>query len=393
MKNAAYSTRWRVLFVFLTSVLLISGCGRAAKPPAPAPLEVGVIMIATTPVLLTQDLPGRVSAFDVAEVRARVSGIVEKRLFREGEVVKEDDVLYQIAPEPYEALLKTAQGVLARAQANVISTGILAERDRGLVASGAVDKQDYDNAVASFHAYEGDVLADQGSVQTATINLGYTRVVSPISGRIGISQVTEGAYVQDSSATLLATVQELDHVYVDEVQTSGELLKLKRDLASGKLKTDRAGHIHVKLILEDDSPYPQEGILQLSDVTVNTTTSTVTVRSIFPNPKEDLLPGMFVRAQLDEGSTPNAILVPQLAVTHNTKGEPTAMVVGTEGKAEVRVLKTSRAVGNQWLVSDGLKPGDQLIVDNLQKLQPGVPVKPVPAKLPSAYIASIKGPN
>ena len=362
-------------------------------PPAAGPLEVGVIVIVGAPLLLTQDLPGRVNPFYIAQVDARVSGIVQKRLFTEGALVKEGELLYQIDSAPYEASLKTAQGVLARAQANVISSQILAERDRGLVASGAVVKQDYDNAVASFHAYEGDVLSDQGSVQTATINLGYTRVVSPISGRIGISQVTEGAYVQDGSATLLATVQELDRVYVDVVQTSGELLKLKREIASGQLKSDADGKLHVKLILEDGSEYPQDGILQISDVTVSTTTSTVTVRSIFPNPREDLLPGIFVRARLVEGVVSNAILVPQLAVTHNTKGEPTAFVVGPDGKAVVRVLQTSRAIGNQWLISAGLQPGDQLIVDNLQKLQPGMPVKPGPAKLPPEYLAAAGQPD
>ncbi len=349
-----------------------------------------MITITGAPLLLTQDLPGRVNPFFIAQVDARVSGIVLKRCFVEGSLVKEGELLYQIDPAPYEASLKTAQGVLARAQASVISTRILAERDRDLLASGAVIKQDYDNAVASFHGYEGDVLSDQGSVQTATINLGYTRVVSPINGRIGISQVTEGAYVQDGAATLLATVQELDRVYVDVVQSSGEFLKLKREIASGQLKSDADGKLHVKLILEDGTEYTQDGILQLSDVTVSTATSTVTVRSIFPNPKEELLPGMFVRARLVEGRVSNAILVPQLAVTHNTKGEPTAFVVGSDSKATVRVLQISRAIANQWLISEGLQPGDQLIVDNLQKVQPGMAVKPAPAKLPPEYLAVVE---
>ena len=383
------STLVRTLKVLCCNVFcLLVGCDRHTPPPAAGPLEVGVIVIASAPVLLTQDLPGRVNPFYIAQVDARVSGIVLKRCFIEGALVKKGELLYQIDPAPYEASLKTEQGVLARAQANVISTRIQADRDGDLVASGAVVKQDYDNAVASFHAYEGDVLSDQGSVQTAAINLGYTRVVSPINGRIGISQVTEGAYVQDGSATLLATVQELDHVYVDVVQTSGEFLKLKREIASGQLKTDADGRLHVKLILEDGSEYPQDGILQLSDVTLSTTTSTATVRSIFPNPKEELLPGMFVRARLVEGLVSDAILVPQLAVTHNPQGEPTAFVVGPDDKVASRVLQTSRAIGNQWLVSAGLKPGDRLIVDNLQKLQPGMPVKPVAAKLPAEYVAS-----
>ncbi len=391
--TTVYFSRLALRIVLLASAIVVAGCGREEKPPAPGPLEVGVITIVDAPVLLTQDLPGRVAPFFIAQVDARVSGIVLKRCFVEGSLVKQGQLLYQIDPAPYEASLKTAQGSLARDQADVISSRLLADRDRGLVASGAVVKQDYDNAVASFHAYEGDVLSDQGSVQTATINLGYTRVVSPISGRIGISQVTEGAYVQDGSATLLATVQELDQVYVDVVQTSGEFLKLKRQIASGQLKSDADGKLHVKLILEDGTVYSQDGILQLSDVTVSTATSTVTVRSIFPNPIEELLPGMFVRAQLVEGLEPNAILVPQLAVTHNIQGQPTAFVVGPDGKAALRVLQTSRAIGNQWLISDGLQPGDQLIVNNLQKLHPGMAVKAGPAKLPSEYLAGAEAAN
>ena len=283
----------------LALVVLVSGAGAALagckKPPPPAPpppMEVGVIVISATPVVLTQDLPGRVSAFFVAAVDARVSGIVQKRYFREGADVKAGDVLYQIAPEPYEAALRTAQGTLAAAEANVVSTRAQVGRYGMLVDAGAVARQDYDNAVASFTAYQGSVLSDQGNVQTARINLAYTRVVAPISGRIGISQVTEGAYVQDGAATLLATVQQIDKVYVDVVQTSSQLIKLKRDLASGRLKSDGDGHIRVRLIEEDGTEYPQTGLLQLSDVTVSATTSTVMIRSLFPNPKEDLLPGM-----------------------------------------------------------------------------------------------------
>ena len=377
----------------LALVVLVSGAGAALagckKPPPPAPpppMEVGVIVISATPVVLTQDLPGRVSAFFVAAVDARVSGIVQKRYFREGADVKAGDVLYQIAPEPYEAALRTAQGTLAAAEANVVSTRAQVGRYGMLVDAGAVARQDYDNAVASFTAYQGSVLSDQGNVQTARINLAYTRVVAPISGRIGISQVTEGAYVQDGAATLLATVQQIDKVYVDVVQTSSQLIKLKRDLASGRLKSDGDGHIRVRLIEEDGTEYPQTGLLQLSDVTVSATTSTVMIRSLFPNPKEDLLPGMFVRAQFDQGNTPDAILVPQLAVAHNTKGEFTAMIANPDGQVEVRILKAARAVGNQWLISDGLKPGDQIIVDNLQKVKPGAVVKAVPTALPAGYL-------
>lgn len=376
----------------IAAALLVAGCDREGSggpggPPS-GPAEVGVITIVTQPVTLTRDLPGRTSAFRVAEVRARVNGIVLKRFFKEGADVKEGEVLYQIDPAPYEAALASAEGTLARAQANLASTKALEERDKQLVEAHAISKQDYDNALANFKGYEADVISGQGAVKTASINLGYTKVVSPITGRIGISQVTEGAYVQESAATLMATVQELDNMYVDVTQASGDLLRLRRELAEGRLKSDGQGHARVKLILEDGSEYPHPGTLELSDVTVNATTSSVTVRALFPNPNDDLLPGLFVRARLDEGSNPSAILVPQLAVTHNSKGEPTALVVGANGQAELRILKTTRAVGNQWLISEGLKPGDQVIVDNLQRLRPGAPVKPIPAKLPADYVAS-----
>jgi membrane fusion protein (multidrug efflux system) len=370
---------------------LLAGCGRkeAGGPPGGpgGPVEAGVMTIAAVPVTLTQDLPGRTSAFRVAAVYARVTGTVLKRLFEEGSNVQEGQVLYQIDAAPYEASLKSAEGTLARAQANVISSQAQEERYEKLMAAHAISKQDYDNALGTLRGYQADVLSGEGGLQTAQINLGYTRVISPVTGRIGISQVTEGAYVQ-ANTTLLATVQELDRIYVDVVQASSDLLQLRRDLASGKLQSDGAGHAKVKLLLEDGSVYSREGTLELSDVTVSTTTSSVTVRAIFPNPDEELLPGMFVRARLEQGSNPAAILVPQLAVTHNTKGEPTALVAGAGDKAELRILRIERAVGNQWLVSDGLKPGDRLIVDNLQKVRPGAPIKPVPAKLAPEFLAA-----
>lgn len=386
--------------VLMAGVTLLAGCGKkgaAGGPPGGAggppggpggPVEVGVLTIATAPVTLTQDLPGRTSALRVAEVRARVNGVVQKRLFQEGSHVNEGDVLYQIDPAPYEAALRNAEGTLARAEANATTTRAQEARSKKLLTTHVVSQEEYDTSLGSFRANEADVRSGQAAVQTAKINLGYTRVVSPITGTIGISQVTEGAYVQETAATLLCTVQQLDRVYVDVTQSSGDLLRLRHDLASGKLKGDGAGQAQVKLVLEDGTKYPEEGTLQLADVTVNPTTSSVVVRAIFPNPRGELLPGLFVRARLEEGSTPDGILVPQLAVTRNTKGEPTALVVGADNKAELRILQTSRAVGNQWLVADGLKPGDQLIVDNLQKVRPGAPVKPTPAKLAPAFLAA-----
>ncbi len=346
-------------------------------------MEVGVLTVATAPVTFTQDLPGRTSAIRVAEVRARVSGIVLKRLFTEGSDVTEGQVLFEIDPAPYQAALDSALGTLAKAQANVATARAKEARYKQLLTAHAISKQDYDDALANQGSYEADVISGQAAVQTARINLGYTRVTSPVSGRIGIAQVTEGAYVQDSAATLLATVQQLDHIYVDVTQASSELLRLKRDLKDGKLQADESGQARVKLILDDDTIYADEGALQVSDVTVNASTNSVTVRAIFPNARGELLPGMFVRARLEEGSTPNAILIPQSAVTRNTKGEPTAMVLGANNTAEVRVITTTRSVGNQWLVTEGLKPGDQIIVSNLQKIRPGAPVKPSPAAPPA----------
>lgn len=364
------------------------GPGRAGGSPG-GPLEVGVLTVTTTPVTLTRDLPGRISAFRVAEVRARVDGIVLKRLFTEGSDVKEGQLLYEIDPAPYQAALDSAQAVLARAEANLESARLKEQRYKTLVDTRAISKQDYDDAVASQRMGEADVLAGKAAVETAQINLEYTKVTSPLAGRIGLSQVTEGAYVQAGSATLLATVQQLDKVYVDVTQDSGELLRLKRAIESGQLKADAAGKARVKLMLENGEILLEEGTLEVSDVTVNSMTSSVTVRAIFPNPRGELLPGLFVRARLEEGSTPDAILVPQLAVSRDPKGEPTALVVGANSTAELRVIETSRAVGNQWLVSSGLKPGDQVIINNLQKLRPGAPVKVAPpASPPPATAAS-----
>jgi membrane fusion protein (multidrug efflux system) len=376
------------------AIALFAGCGprQAAGPGGPGgPLEVGVITVAAAPVTLKQELPGRVSARRVAEVRARVNGIVEKRLFEEGSEVKEGQVLYEIDPAPYQAALDSAQGTLARAEANAATAKLKQERYKQLLESRTIAKQDYDDVLANQKSFDADILSGQAAVQLAKINLGYTKVTSPISGRIGISQVTEGAYVQQSAATLLATVQELDSVYVNVTQSSGDLLRLKHELENGQLKADAAGHASVKLILEDGRLYPEEGTFELADVTVNETTSSVIIRAIFPNPRRDLLPGLFVRAQLEEGSRPDAILVPQSAVTRNSKGEPITLVVGAGSTAELRVLKTPRAVGNQWLVSEGLKAGDQVIISNLQRLRPGAPVKPVPANAPAtAATASLE---
>ena len=382
-----------VLSLVGSAVLLFAGCGnkQAGAPPGMGgggPLEVNVLTVVSSNVTLTHDLPGRISAYRVAEVRARVNGIVLHRLFTEGADVKEGQLLYEIDPAPYQAALDSARGTSARAEANLTTAKLKEERYKELLVAKAISKQDFDDAVANAGTYEADVLSGKAAVQTAQINLDYTKVTAPVAGRIGISQVTEGAYVQASVANLLATVQQLDPVYVDVTQASGELFRLKQELASGRLQADDSGKARAKLIYEAGEIYPEEGTLQFSDVTVNATTNSVTVRAIFPNPHADLLPGMFVRARLEEGNRPDAILVPQLAVTHNTKGEPTALVVAANGTAELRVLQIPRAVGNQWLVSSGLSPGDKVIVDNLQRVRPGAPVKVVATAPPATATAS-----
>lgn len=359
----------------------VVGCGRTSSKPAAAaaPVEVGVVTLAPAAVTLTKELPGRTSAFRVAEVRARVNGIVQKRLFTEGSDVKEGQPLFRIDPAPYQAALGGAKAQLARAEANHSSARMQAERLAELVADNAVSKQEYDNAMAALKAAEADVAAGRAAVEAAQINLGYTTVISPVSGRIGRSAVTEGAYVQQSQATLLATVQQLDPVYVDLTQSSADALRLRRDHAEGRVQSAGPGQAKVRLVLEDGREYALAGSLQFTDVTVDPSTGSIALRALFPNPRGELLPGMFVRARLDEGVNPEALLVPQQGVVRDQKGLPTALVVGADEKVERRQLVTDRAVGDAWLVTAGLKAGDRVIVEGLQKVQPGAVVKAVPA--------------
>ena len=374
-----------------SSLLVLAGCDKKPATPAAAatqPTEVGVITVATRPVTLTRELPGRTSAFRIAEVRARVSGIVLKRLFTEGADVKEGQVLYQIDPAPYQAALDSAKASVARAEAAALSARLQAERSEKLVAARAVSQQEFDSSVAARQGSEAEVAAAKAAVQTAEINLSYTRVTSPLTGRIGRSEVTEGAYVQQASATLLAVVQQLDPIYVDLTQSSTEVLQLRRALEAGQVTRAGHGEAKVQLILDDGRQYADAGALQFSDVSVNASTNSISLRALFPNPRGELLPGLFVRARLEEGSRSDAILVPQPAVSRNQKGEATALVVGAENKVELRVLKIDRAIGNQWLIADGLKPGDQVIVENLQRIRPGAPVKPIPATTPAGAAPS-----
>jgi membrane fusion protein, multidrug efflux system len=376
-----------------TAAVLLAACGPKQSAPPPQTPEVGVVTVQPTAVPVVTELPGRTSAFLVAQVRARVDGIVLRREFTEGDQVKAGQRLYKIDPAPYIATLNNAKATLAKAQANLATTTAQASRYKVLVAANAVSKQDYDNAVAAEGQAAADVAAGKAAVDTAQINLGYTDVTSPVSGQIGISQVTPGAYVQASAATLLATVQQLDPTYVDLVQSSLDGLKLRRDVQEGRLKTSGPDAAKVSLILEDGRTYSEKGKLQFTDVTVDQGTGSVTVRAIFKNADKVLLPGMFVRARIEEGVNENALVVPQVGITHDQKGQPTALVVGQDDKVALRQLVTSGTYGSNWVVESGLKAGDRVIVQGTDKARPGQQVKPVAAQLPAtpASDASAQG--
>ena len=310
-------------------------------------------------------------------MRPQVNGIIKARHFVEGSDVAADQLLYQIDPAPYQAALDQAKGTLANAEANLTTTRLQAQRYAELVKINAVSKQDNDNAQATYGQALATVQSDRAAVEAAAINLGYTKVRAPISGRIGRSAVTPGALVTSDQTAALATIQALDPVYVDVAESADALLKLRQALSGGQL--DRApSSAKVGLVLSDGTPYAQEGELKFSEVTVDQSTGSVTLRAVFPNPNKILLPGMFVRAELNEGVYQNAILAPQQGVSHDAKGAATAFVVSPDGKAQLRTLTTVEAVGDKWLVSDGLKPGDRLIVEGLLKVQPGVALKAVP---------------
>jgi membrane fusion protein, multidrug efflux system len=330
---------------------------------------------------ISTELPGRTSAYLVAQVRARVDGIVLKRDFKEGGEVKTGQRLYQIDPAPYIAALNSATASLQKAEANLASMTAQAERYKVLVAANAVSKQDYDNAISTQGQAAADVATGKAAVAMAQINLGYTNVVSPITGRSGPSLVTEGAYVQASAATLMTTVQQIDPVYVDLTQSSVEGLQLRRDIASGQLKLNGPNQAKVTLLLEDGTQYPTAGSLQFTDITVDPGTGSVTVRAIFPNPRFVLLPGMFVRARIEEGVNENAFLVPQVGVTHDPKGQATALVVGPDSKVAVRPLQLRGTTGTQWIVEGGLNDGDRVIVAGVQKVQPGAVVQAVESQM------------
>lgn len=367
------------------SALVLSGCSDKSDSAASAAgggqpaVEVGVFTVKEAPLTLTRELPGRTNAFRVAEVRARVDGIVGERLFEEGTDVKKGDVLYRIDPAPYQAELERAKASLARAEANIAASEAQVGRYKDLVARRAVSQQEYEDAVARLGVNRADLADAKAAVTRAEIDLGYTEVTAPIDGRIGRSEVTEGAYVQRANATLLATIRQLDPIYVDVTQSSDQVLRLKDDLAAGRLKRNADREEVAVTLLLPQGEYPQEGLLQFSEVNVNEGTSSVTLRALFPNKEDYLLPGMFVRARVPEAEQPDAILVPQRGVSRDNRGNAVALVVGAGGVVEQRTLELDRAVGNQWLVRSGLNNGDQLIVQGLQKVRPGVKVSAVQA--------------
>jgi membrane fusion protein (multidrug efflux system) len=371
--------------------VILAACGQKPPPAAPPAPEVGVFTVQPTSVPVTSELPGRTSAFLMAQVRSRVDGIVLSREFTEGADVKAGQRLYKIDPAPYIAARNNAKAALARAQANLVTQNAQVARFKILVEGNAVSKQDYDNAVATQGQAAADVEAGKAQLDTATINLGYTDVTAPVSGRIGLSQVTPGAYVQASAATLLTTVQQLDPVYVDMAQSSVDGLKLRRQIQEGRLQTSGANAAKVTLTLEDGRAYPETGKLQFSDVSVDAGTGSVTVRAIFPNKNRTLLPGMYVHARIDEGVNDKALVVPQIGVTHDAKGQPTVLVVGPDNKVAIRSIVTSGTWGSNWVVESGLNPGERVIVNGVDKVKPGATVKTVAGILPPDPAANNAG--
>lgn len=375
------NSMFKPLGLALIAAFLLAACGNkqqdAAPPGAggPAAPAVTVVTVRTEPVPVVSELPGRTSPYMIAEVRPQVSGIVKERRFKEGSEVKPGQVLYQIDSAPYQAALDSARADLARAEANAEAVRLKAARYAELVKIEAVSKQDNEEAVAAMKQAQADIGSAKAALQKAKIDLGYTRVTSPIAGRIGRSAVTAGALVTANQAEALATVQKLDPIYVDLTQSSAELLRMRRDLESGKFSRDGTDAVPVQLVLEDGSLYGAQGKLAFSEATVDQNTGSVTLRAVFPNPRGELLPGMYVRARLSQGVEDNAILVPHAAVSRDPKGNASVLVVNGESKVEARTVKAERSHGDQWVVTEGLAAGDRVIVEGLQRVKPGMPVE------------------
>lgn len=370
--------RLALVSAVLVGALMAAGCNRKPAPPPAAAPEVSVITVAPQRVVLATELPGRVSAFRTADVRPQVSGVLKQRLFSEGAAVRAGQVLYQIEPAPYRAALDNARATLARVESQLPALRLRAERVRSLLPGKAVSEQDVDDTAAALKQAEAEVRSCQAAIAAAEINLGYCRIVAPISGRIGRSSVTEGALVTAHQPLTLATIQEMDSVYVDMPQSTSEVLQLRRRLDAGLVSREESGRNTVSLLLEDATPYAHKGSFKFRDITTDPTTGSVILRAVFHNPEAFLLPGMFVRASVEEGTNANAILIPQQGVTRTPKGEPIALVVGEGSTVEQRPLTLDRAVGNHWLVATGLQVGDQVIVEGSLRVRPGMAVMAVP---------------
>ena len=367
------SARTAGTMVLFCATALLAGCSRStAEAPHKQVAEVGVFTVAPQALRLTTELPGRTAAYQVAEVRPQVGGLIQKRLFVEGADVKAGSALYQIDAASYQAAYSSAKAALAKARANLLTSGPKVARFKELVSIEGVSRQEYDDAVAANEQAKADVEAAVAALESASINLKYTQVTAPIGGRISRSSVTPGALVTASQAAALTTVQQLDPIYVDVTQSSEDMLRLKRELDNGNLKKT-GGQAKVTLLLADGSTYAEAGKLQFSDVSVDPGTGNVTLRALFPNPKHDLLPGMFVRAVVESGIDEQAIVVPQQGVTRNPKGQATALVLNKDGKVEQRMLVTGATLGDKWLVKSGLGAGDRVIIEGVQKVKPGAP--------------------
>lgn len=376
----------RVLALSLALTVALAACKGEPAPPQGGPGQVTVVTLKTEPVTLTRELAGRANSYQVAEVRPQVSGIVAKRLFTEGSLVKEGQPLYQLDDAAYRAQANSARAQLARAEASANAARLAARRSSELVKSQVISAQDNENAQATWKQAEADVLAARASLDAANVTLGYARITAPISGQIGKSSVTQGALVSAGQATALATINQLDPIYIDVTQSSAELLQLRRELAAGRL--EGASELPVDILLEDGSSFAHKGKLEFSEVSVDPSTGSYGLRVRVENPEQVLMPGMFVRAVLGSGVRPDALLVPMQGIARDAKGNTSAMVVDAEGKVALRAVSVSRSIGDKWLVEDGLKAGDKVIVEGLQKIGPGMPVNATEKGAPSATPAA-----
>lgn len=388
MASALSASRFPRLLA-VAGVLVLSACGGEPAPKAMPTPEVAVVTLKDQPVRLTRELAGRTTPFLVAEVRPQVTGIVKRRLFEEGSLVKAGDALYEIDASAYRASRDSARAGLSRAQAALTSARLAANRSKELVAAKLVSAQDNERAAAAFEQAQADVAAARADLQATEVTLGYASITAPISGRIGKSSVTQGALVTANQEQALATVQQLDPMYVDLAQSSTELLALRKEMSAGTL--EQGAGVPVKILLEDGSAYGQDGRMEFADVTVDPTTGSYSLRVRVPNADNVLLPGMYVRAVVDMGQRPHGVLAPQQGITRDAKGNAVAMVVTPEGKVEQRLVRASRTVGDQWLVDEGLKAGDRVIVEGLQKVQPGGDATAVEAG--AAATAAVPGPG